>query len=60
MQDIEISKATGVDKLLWRFLKDGTDILTKPVFVNWNNFNRSSESFWYNRSWNLATKALNN
>ena len=31
MQDIESSKATGVDKLSGRFLKDGTDILAKPV-----------------------------
>ena len=23
-------------------------------FVNRNDFNQSSESFWYNRSWNLA------
>ena len=31
MQDIKSSKAAGIDKLLEKFLKDGTDILTKPV-----------------------------
>ena len=31
MQDIKSSKATGVDKLSGRFLKDGADILAKPV-----------------------------
>ena len=31
MQDIKSSKAAGIDKLSERFLKDGADILTKPV-----------------------------
>ena len=31
MQDIKSSKATGVNKHLGRFLKDGADILAKPV-----------------------------
>ena len=31
MQDIKSSKAAGVDKLSGRFLKDGADILVKPV-----------------------------
>ena len=33
MQDIESSKAAGVDKFLGRFLTDGGHILAKPVFV---------------------------
>ena len=28
---IEISKAAGIDKLSGRFLKDGTEILSKPI-----------------------------
>ena len=31
MQDIKSSKAAGIDKLSGRFLKDGADILAKPV-----------------------------
>ena len=31
MQDFKSSKAAGVDKLLGRLLKDGADILEKPV-----------------------------
>ena len=31
MQDIKSSKTAGVDKLSGMFLKDGTDILAKPV-----------------------------
>ena len=31
MQDIKSSKATGIDELSGRFLKDGADILAKPV-----------------------------
>ena len=31
MQDFKSSKTTGVDKLSGRFLKDGADILVKPV-----------------------------
>ena len=31
MQDIKNSKAAGLDKLSGKFLKDGTDILAKPV-----------------------------
>ena len=31
MTNIEISKAAGVDKLSCRFLKDGTNILAKPI-----------------------------
>ena len=30
MENIEISKAAGIDKPPGRFLKDGTDILSKP------------------------------
>ena len=29
--NIEISKATGIDKLPGRFLKDGAEILSKPI-----------------------------
>ena len=29
-------------------------------FVNWNDFNRSSKSFWYNRLWNIASKTWSN
>ena len=31
MQDIKSSKAAGIDKLSGKFLKDGADILAKPV-----------------------------
>ena len=31
MTNIEISKAAGVDKLSSRFLKDGANILAKPI-----------------------------
>ena len=31
MQDIKSSEAAGIDKLSGRFLKDGADILAKPV-----------------------------
>ena len=31
MQDIKSSKAAGVDKLSGKFLKDGANILAKPV-----------------------------
>ena len=31
LQDIKSSKATGIDELSGRFLKDGADILAKPV-----------------------------
>ena len=31
MQDIKSSKATGIDRLSGKFLKDGADILAKPV-----------------------------
>ena len=30
-KNIEISKATGIDKLPGRFLKDGAEILSKPT-----------------------------
>ena len=31
MEIIEISKAAGIDKLPGRILKDGTEILSKPI-----------------------------
>ena len=31
MENIEIFKASGMDKLLGRFLKDGAKILSKPI-----------------------------
>ena len=31
MENIEISKAAGTDKLSGRFLKDGAEILSKPI-----------------------------
>ena len=31
MRDIKSSKAAGVDKLSGKFLKDGPDVLAKPV-----------------------------
>ena len=31
MRDIDTSKAAGTDRLPGRFLKDGTNVLTKPV-----------------------------
>ena len=31
MQDLKSSKAAGTDKLSGKFLKDGADILAKPV-----------------------------
>ena len=31
MENIEISKAAAIDKLPGRFLKDGNEILSKPV-----------------------------
>ena len=31
MENIEISKASGIDKLPGRFLKDGAKILSKPI-----------------------------
>ena len=31
MTNIESSKSAGVDKLTGRFLKDGTNILVKPI-----------------------------
>ena len=31
MQDIKSSKAAGIDKLSGKFLKDGADVLAKPV-----------------------------
>ena len=33
MTNIESSKAAGVDKLSGRFLKDGTNILARPISV---------------------------
>ena len=31
MENIEISKVAGIGKLSGRFLKDGTEILSKPI-----------------------------
>ena len=31
MENIEVSKASGIDKLPGRFLKDGAKILSKPI-----------------------------
>ena len=36
MTNIESSKAAGVDKLSGRFLKDGTNILAKPISTHCN------------------------
>ena len=36
MENIEISKTTGIDKLPGRFLKDGSEILSKPISEIWN------------------------
>lgn len=31
MKNIEISKATGIDKLPGRYLKDGAEVLSKSI-----------------------------
>ena len=31
MQNINISKAAGIDKLSGKFLRDGAEILVKPI-----------------------------
>ena len=31
MENIEISKVAGIGKLSGRFLKDGTEVLSKPI-----------------------------
>ena len=36
MTNIEISKAVGVDKISGRFLKDGANILAKPISTFYN------------------------
>ena len=36
MENIEISKASGIDKLPGRFLKDGAKILSKPITEMYN------------------------
>ena len=36
MRDINTSKAAGIDRLPGRFLKDGADVLAKPVTDNCN------------------------
>ena len=36
MTNIKCSKAVGVDKLSGRFLKDGANILSKPIYALWN------------------------
>ena len=36
MENIEISKASGIDKLPGRFLKDGAKILSKPISEIYN------------------------
>ena len=36
MQNIEISKATIIDKLSRRLLKDGAEVTVKPISEMWN------------------------
>ena len=47
MKGLNPSKTAGIDKLYGKFLKDGTDILARPIFqlcnlsINLNSFPRS-------------------
>ena len=36
LENVEISKATRIDKLPGRFLNDGPEILSKPISEMWN------------------------
>ena len=58
MTNIESSKGAGVDKLFGRFLKDGANILAKPIseLCNLSIHSKSCQVLVKLRNWNLFLK----
>ena len=55
MRDIDTSKAAGIDGLSGRFLKDGANVLAKPV-TDICNFPISLKKFPSTLKWQDCTK----